>query len=178
MNLVLRYSLFFILFFPLHLLAQSKGNWEVGLFAGASNYQGDLAPNIVLSETKPVVGALLKRAVSEYFAYGVVLNYGVISGNDKNFDHLKPRNIHFQSEVFEISPQLEFNFFRFGTSPRAHKFTPYVFAGLSYFKFNPKAKLNDEWVRLQPLTTEGQGIINGAPKKYNLWQLAIPFGAG
>lgn len=178
MNSFLRYSLLFILFSPVSLFAQSKGNWEVGISAGAANYQGDLSPDIAFKETKPFVGAMLKRAVSEYFAYGLFVNYGTISGNDKNFEHLKPRNMHFQSTLFEISPQLEFNFFRFGTSPRAHKFSPYVFAGISYFTFNPKAKLNDEWVRLQPLTTEGQGIVDGAPKKYGLGNISIPFGAG
>jgi hypothetical protein len=177
MNLLLRYFLLLLLFSPLTLLAQ-KPQWEIGLFLGASNYYGDLAPNIVVGETKGAIGGMLKKDLSEYFAYSLNLNYGVISGNDNDFEHLKARNIHFKSEILEISPQLEFNFFRFGTSPRAHHFTPYVFAGLSYFKFNPKAKLNDEWIRLQPLTTEGQGIVDDVPKKYNLWQFAVPIGAG
>ncbi len=177
MNLFKRSCIFIFFLLPTGLFAQ-KGTWEIGVFAGASHYKGDLAPDIVLAETQPVVGGMIKRTVSEYFAYALHLNYGIISGNDKNFKHLAPRNMHFRSEIFEVSPQLEFNFFRFGTSPRAHKFTPYVFAGVSLFKYNPEAKLNDEWVRLQPLTTEGQGIIDGAPKKYNLWQGAIPFGAG
>ncbi|RYD81269.1 MAG: hypothetical protein EOP53_06830 [Sphingobacteriales bacterium] len=177
MKFICRILVSLALIVPAKMMAQ-KPTWEIGLFLGASNYQGDLAPNIVVAETKPAIGGFIKRAVNDYFAYSLGLNYGTVSGDDKNFKYLAPRNMHFQSEIFEITPQVEFNFFRFGSSPRAHKFTPYLFTGLSYFKFNPKAKLNDEWVRLQPLTTEGQGIIKDAPKKYSLWQFAIPIGAG
>jgi hypothetical protein len=60
--------------------------------------------------------------------------------------------------------------------------TPFAYAGIAVFRHNPQAQVpgNDlfgqpfanagEWVNLQPLKTEGQS--------YNLFQFAIPFGAG
>ncbi|MDP1746467.1 MAG: DUF6089 family protein, partial [Bacteroidota bacterium] len=45
--------------------------------------------------------------------------------------------------------------------------------------FNPQAQINNNWVDLQPLGTEGQGLPNGATKrKYKLVDVSIPFGIG
>jgi hypothetical protein len=59
------------------------------------------------------------------------------------------------------------------------KWSPYAFAGLAAYRYNPYAYYNGTKVFLQPLSTEGQNII-GYPdrKKYSLTQFAIPFGGG
>lgn len=49
--------------------------------------------------------------------------------------------------------------------------------GSSVFKFNPKALFDGKWYRLQPLSTEGQGL-SGGPKPYSLFQWAIPVHGG
>lgn len=49
--------------------------------------------------------------------------------------------------------------------------------GVSYFKFNPKANYNNQWVELKPLGTEGQGMP-GYPEPYNLNSRALTFGFG
>jgi hypothetical protein len=164
-----------ILFFPGFSFAQS---WEVGLFAGASNYQGDLAPDLVLSESHAALGLSLKQNISPYFAFTYNLNYGAISGNDNNFKPLAPRNLSFESNILEFSPQVEFNFFNFHLGLRPKKFTPYVFTGLSVFYFDPKTTYDGKKYSLRKMSTEGQGAIDGAPKRYNQLQLAIPIGGG
>ena len=46
-------------------------------------------------------------------------------------------------------------------------------------KFNPKAKLDGQWVELQPLRLEGQGMTEYPNRKeYNLIQLEVPMGFG
>ncbi|MEZ5059160.1 MAG: hypothetical protein R2879_19155 [Saprospiraceae bacterium] len=54
---------------------------------------------------------------------------------------------------------------------------PYLFVGIAASSFNPKAKYNNEWVALQPLGTEGQGI-GGNDSPYSKVAFAIPFGIG
>ncbi|MDQ3071687.1 MAG: DUF6089 family protein [Bacteroidota bacterium] len=158
---------------------KTKGVYkEIGLFAGGANYKGDLAPNIIAKTTGPAIGLVYKWNLNDFVAFGLHGTFGVITAADSNTEHLKPRNLSFRSSVIEFSPQFEFNFFRFGNKPNAKKMTPYLFTGLSIFYFNPMAKLNDEWHALQPLSTEGQGIVEFAPKPYTLYQLAIPIGAG
>jgi len=57
--------------------------------------------------------------------------------------------------------------------------SPYVFGGVAVFRFDPQAQLDQEWVRLQPLGTEGQYLDEaGTPEPYRLTQMSIPFGGG
>ena len=58
-------------------------------------------------------------------------------------------------------------------------YSPYVFAGLSFFALNPQAlNLNGQWIDLQPLGTEGQGLASVGIDKYSLVNWSIPFGLG
>ena len=51
----------------------------------------------------------------------------------------------------------------------------YLFTGLGMLAYSPRAKYNDEWVRLRPLNTEGQGDVID---NYSPVTLTIPFGFG
>jgi hypothetical protein len=59
------------------------------------------------------------------------------------------------------------------------RFSPYVAAGMGVFSFNPQAKLGNNWIDLQPLSTEGQGFAE-YPKRepYSLVQLNYSLGIG
>lgn len=50
-----------------------------------------------------------------------------------------------------------------------------AFAGAGVFNFNPQAHYNNKWYDLQPLGTEGQGIIPGK-NKYSRISFDIPVG--
>jgi len=56
-------------------------------------------------------------------------------------------------------------------------FSPYVFVGIAATHHNPKTEYQGEWYELQPLGTEGQGIMGYAPK-YDRVIVAIPYGGG
>jgi len=59
-------------------------------------------------------------------------------------------------------------------------FSPYVFAGIAVYHFNPFTfDSTGAKIYLQPLSTEGEGLQQYPNvKQYNLVQMAIPFGAG
>ncbi len=169
--------LYFLIFILAPLLGKSQ-DFEIGVFGGISNYQGDMAPDIVWKESHPAFGACLKYNMSPYFSLRFDGNYGMISGNDTNNASTKLRNLSFSTKIYELSGQLEFNFFRFAQGLRAKKFTPYVFTGISAFYFNPETQYNGETYSLRLYATEGQGYKDGQPNSYNNWQLAIPIGGG
>jgi hypothetical protein len=51
--------------------------------------------------------------------------------------------------------------------------------GIGVFSFNPLAKLNGNWIELQPLSTEGQGFAEYPNRKvYKLTQINFPVGGG
>lgn len=94
------------------------------------------------------------------------------------------RNLSFRTNITEIAAIAEFHpLFAFidwesreGDPPR---FSPYLMGGISYFTFNPQAKINNTWIDLQPLRTEGQGFAEYPDKKpYKLNGIGIPVGGG
>jgi hypothetical protein len=172
--------IFLLLAIPLCTSAQrySKNNWEISGFLGATNYLGDMAPDLAMNETRPALGLGVRRNFNSYISLVGELNCGWIAGNDSNFESLKYRGLSFRSNILDVTGQMEFNFFRFGSGPRDSRFTPYVFTGLSFFKFNPKADYGGDTYYLQRMSTEGQALTDSASKKYSLLQFAIPIGAG
>ena len=53
----------------------------------------------------------------------------------------------------------------------------YLFGGIGLMYFNPKAEYQGEWIALQPLGTEGQGLP-GQDDKYSRITFTIPYGIG
>jgi hypothetical protein len=103
-------------------------------------------------------------------------NYGRVSAYDsdsKNQFQLA-RNLSFRSDIIEGTGQIEFNFLPYIHGSPDDFFTPYLFGGLGFFYFNPKAQLDGEWIDLQPLGTEGQPIGG----EYNKGQMSLVYGAG
>ena len=91
------------------------------------------------------------------------------------------RNLHFQSPIREATVLLEVYPFSLAGITTTGRVQWYVYAGLGYFRFNPRAQLQNGWTTLQPLHTEGQGFHRPDKKittPYNLRQLTIPIGTG
>jgi hypothetical protein len=93
------------------------------------------------------------------------------------------RNLSFRSPIMELMAAVEihplFIFGNYNEDWRPPSISPYILAGIGFFKFNPQAKLNNVWVDLQPLHTEGQGFANYPERKeYKLNQVNFPLGIG
>ncbi|UTW64364.1 hypothetical protein KFE98_09560 [bacterium SCSIO 12741] len=99
---------------------------------------------------------------------------GRISGDDALSDSEinRNRNLSFTSRLYEFSSQFEFNFFEYNTFIRDEFMTPYLFTGVAFFWFDPKADLDGNAYSLRDYQTEGQS------SPYSRFQFALPFGAG
>lgn len=148
--------------------------FHANLFAGASNYQGDLQDKrFTFSQSHFAGGAGLSYDLTDKFSIrsGIVL--GRVSGDDK-FGRNKFRNLNFTSNLTEFNLGLEY----YITRIEDHALTPYVFASIALYHFDPYTyDTSRQKYFLKPLSTEGEGFLTGV-KNYNLTQLAIPFGGG
>lgn len=147
-------------------------NLHASVMAGLSNYNGDLHPKFYsLSQSKfhGAIGA--KYDMTDKISLRAHFTYGLIGADDKKSKDAaqNARNLNFKSSIMELHAGAEYNFFSFNEQ----WWSPYVFAALGVYKFNPKTA--DGGVALRNLATEGQGID---VKKYKTMQLSIPFGAG
>ena len=156
--------------------ANGQRGWEIGGLAGVSYYTGDLNTSFDLTHPGLNLSAAARYNFDKRLCMKMGLNYGFISANDKysSNDFEVRRNLHFRSNIFDFTGQVEFNFLPYTHGDTDEWFTPYVFTGFTVFKFNPQAKLGDEWIDLQPLGTEGQ--FRG--EEYFTTKLAIPYGLG
>ena len=170
-----RTILLFFLCSPFILFSQG---FEVGLMAGVSSYQGDLGPsNLKITPGKfhAAFGAFGRYNINDFFAARLSINYGTISGDDAKEG--RKRNLSFRSDLLEFTVTGEWNILGYQPYGLAKVFSPYIYAGIGFFHFNPRTQYEGEWVELQPLGTEGQSMP-GFEGKYGLVELAIPFGLG
>ena len=164
------------LFIPFMTRAQKL---HIDLFGGFSNYQGDLqSKRFTTEQAKGAVGIGLRYDLSNHFSVRTNFTYASLAANDKYNAQadLQQRNLSFQSKVTEANLLFDYNILNLSY----HKLTPYIFAGVAAFHFNPYAfdSLGNK-IYLKPLSTEGEGLAAyPGRKEYHLTQLAIPFGAG
>lgn len=160
--------------------ALSAQFWELGVTGGAYSYIGDLNPSGFFSNSSVGGGVLLRRNWHPNFSTRFSALRGTLQADDRRspMPTIRARNLNFKSELWELSLFQEFNLIPYHPQNKENQaFAPYICAGVSVFKFNPTTQYEGEWVALQPLGTEGQGLP-GFPKKYALWQAAVTIGAG
>jgi len=169
--------LFFFTFFSIYLTSFSQ-YYEIGIFGGGSYYVGDINPNKHFAMTKLAVGGVIRYNFDNHWTARVNVFQGTLTADDAVIKHHPERNLHFKTSLTEIGTILELNFFPYQTGTR-NNFTPFIFGGAAFFKFNPKAEFENEWYNLQPLGTEGQGTTAYPDKKpYRLGAIGLPFGVG
>jgi hypothetical protein len=151
------YSLL-VLFVAFSIAGYSQKGYEIGGFAGITNYIGDLNPNFSLKTPGPTIGAVARYNFNTRTALRFDAAAGWMVGKDQlsenNFQ--KARNLSFRTDYLDAALNLEFNFFNLIHGSRDQYFTPYVFGGLAFVYYNPTAKLDGTRYALRPLGTEGQ----------------------
>jgi len=154
---------------------------EIGLLGGISFYMGDLNPDMPFKDVRPAGGLFYRYNFNDRFSLRAAAHVAYVVGYDANSTDPAQleRNLSFESWLFDFSVTGEFNFFKYAPGDMRHWITPFLFGGISMFKFNPRAELNGEMWELQPLGTEGQGTTFYPDRqKYSLFNAAIPFGLG
>ncbi|TVR78652.1 MAG: hypothetical protein EA412_08210 [Chitinophagaceae bacterium] len=163
------FSLFFVFLANRSVVAQE---WEVGGWVGGAHYFGDLNTNTSFESMHPGGGVFVRYNINDRFVWKNAVSGGRVSFEDSQspYSYQQSRNLSFFSNIFEISTQIEINFFSFKKTREDTRFTPYLLTGISGFYFNPKVRYQGETYVLQELRTEDT--------RYNRFAIAIPIGGG
>jgi len=113
---------------------------ELGVFAGGSNFVGDVGNQSYINPNDLAIGLIYKWNKSTRHAWRFSLTHASLKIDDSKSDSSarKQRNYALKNNVTEISAGLEFNFFDFDLHDFGFKITPYVHTGLSYFWYDNK----------------------------------------
>ncbi len=131
---------------------------------------------------KYAIGLRLEGTIGRVKAYDSISLKSVSEGRYE-------RNLSFKSKINEVSLVAELHIlfilrsFLFeddlNIDDEPPRFSPYLAGGVGIFSFNPQTKLNNNWIDLQPLSTEGQGFSEYPTRKsYKLTQINFPVGVG
>ncbi len=176
---------------------------EVGLTAGVSYYMGDLNPSPIWGSPRPAGGVLYKYNATPHWSLRGSLLYGYLTDDDKNHAdnyYIEQRALNFRTYILEATGIVEFNLLRYSPGllrnrftnvkrathkhwKSVHNWTPYLFAGIGAFSFNPKGYYKNSdgdkvWTELRPLSTEGEGMKYYDNEPYSRVQIVFPVGIG
>jgi hypothetical protein len=172
-----------IICLPLALFAQNsivqEGEFGIGL--GAAHYFGDLNTRAKLNRPKPAAGLFFRKNFGNYVAMRVSGNFAQSGYSDiynTHNEYMRRRNLSFNTNVWELGLQGDFNFYRFMPGDPDFRFTPYITFGVSIFNYDPYAYLNGQKYFLRQLGTEGQAIDSLHRKPYSSMAVGFPFGVG
>lgn len=170
---------------PIVFFAQSQAivqEGEIGIGFGAGQYFGDLNTRSRLNTPKIAATAFFRKNFGNYIAVRASASFAQLGYSDIYNTHnafMQQRNLSFNSNIWEIALQGDFNFFRFMPGEPGYNFTPYITFGIGTFSYDPFAILNNQKYFLRTLGTEGQGnVLYPDRKTYNSMSYSIPFGAG
>lgn len=153
---------------------------ELGLTGGTSLYSGDLSPEefgVYFEELNLAYGIFGRFNISKPFSLRVGVTQGELTGDDSKVPERETiRGLNFRTAITDIALTGEYNFLRIGTEG-SFQVVPFLTGGVSVFYFSPETKIDGEFVELQPIGTEGQGLPD-YDEPYRLAQAAIPVGAG
>lgn len=156
-----------------------EGEFGVGL--GAAHYFGDLNTRAHLNRPKPAATLFFRKNFGNYIALRVGGTFAQLGYSDIYNTHnetMRRRNLSFNTNIWELGLQGDFNFYRFMPGEPDFRWTPYVTLGASVFNYDPFAYLNGEKHFLRQLGTEGQGLDTNRAQPYSSMSFAIPFGVG
>ena len=190
--------------FGQHANFNSQKNWslqkhELQIGVGATQFLGDLGGSANIGKDNSLADLNLESTGYAFwvgyrmrfhpkFATTTSISFFNLKGDDALSNNLirNSRNLHFNALCFEMQQRIEYILFSKEQYSPKYNFPGvrqaknrnqqyYLFTGLGMLAHSARAKYNDEWVRLRPLNTEGQGDVID---NYSPVTLTIPFGFG
>ena len=155
---------------------------EFGISAGAAHYFGDLNPDMHLNRPKIAIGLFFKKQYGPYTALRISGHYAQLGYSDvynTQNEFMQRRNLSFDTDIWELTLQGDFNFFKFIPGDGRFRYTPYITFGLGAFTYNPYTYYQGQKIYLRSLGTEGQGSAAYPDRKpYGNTAACFPFGLG
>lgn len=127
----------FIVFSFLVLSANAQ-TYEIGVFAGGANNIGDVGRTNYILPSGPALGGVFKWNKSKRYAWRASVTYGKFTAKDanSNITSRQQRNYVVDNSILEASAGLEWNFVDYNLHKLGPAFTPYLYTGLTYFRYD------------------------------------------
>lgn len=143
---------------------------EIGPHGGLSYYVGDINPAKHFAQSSWQAGLTVRYNQSNRWVFRLDYTHANVQASDEVIKWRPERGLSFFTTIDDISLLAEFNFLEYFTGNPKKNFSPYLFAGISGFMYNPYHVTDSTRVALRPLKTEGVA--------YSKFSLSIPFGFG
>jgi hypothetical protein len=126
-----------VLFIFLFCSAISAQTYEIGVLAGGMNNIGDVGRMNYIAPTGLSAGGVFKWNISKRYAWRASLLYGKFQADDgkSGLSSRRQRDYAMENSIFEASAGLEFNFLNYNLHKLGPAFTPYLYTGLTYFRY-------------------------------------------
>jgi len=139
---------FLIYIFALSTTIASAQLYEIGVFAGGSNYIGDIGPTTYINPNQIAIGGVAKFNWTPRIAIRGTLTYTQLFATDSKSNNSFRENVQqrsFANNLLDGALGIEFSFFKYNLAKPSFTQTPYIIAqvGLnnySIFDDNGKAK--------------------------------------
>ncbi|MCK9616915.1 MAG: porin family protein [Lentimicrobiaceae bacterium] len=124
------YILIFLILLSSTVFSQTA---EVGITGGGMYYQGDINPGTPFAMTKPGYGIIVRYNIDTRWALKSNVLFGTLQSDDATIGYKKERDCRFSTSLIETTIQAEVNFLDYFTGSMRTYFSPYIFAGASFF---------------------------------------------
>jgi len=129
---------YLLLVFSLCAFTGSAQTYEIGAFAGGTNNIGDVGRTNYILPSGLAYGGLFKWNKSKRYAWRASLLYGKFTADDSksSIASRRQRNYVVTNSILEASAGLEWNFVDYNLHKLGPAFTPYLYTGLTYFRYD------------------------------------------
>lgn len=112
--------------------------YEIGLFGGGTNNIGDVGRMNYIAPSGSAFGAIAKWNRSKRYAWRASAIYGTFTAEDVKSDlqSRRQRGLQMDNRILEFSAGLEFNFVEYNLHKLGPAFTPYLYTGITYFRYD------------------------------------------
>lgn len=186
--------------YPIELGVQLGTTQFLGDLGGTRGAGSGFITDTDFLSTRVAVGIFGRYNMGGHFSFRLDASYLSLFGDDKFagnghngfsatrfsydegwFRHY--RNLHVLTHVLEVTNSCQvipYNFKLTGsryTNAKQNVLSPYIVFGIGFILFHPQASYHNQWIDLKPLSTEGQGLVDGIDY-YSSVQLVVPTGFG
>jgi len=112
--------------------------YEIGMYAGGTNNIGDVGKMNFISPSGLAVGGIFKWNISKRYAWRASVIYGDFTADDSksSLSSRQQRGYELDNSILETSLGLEFNFVEYNLHKLGPAFTPYLYTGITYFRYD------------------------------------------
>ena len=131
----MRITVAFLLLFTASLQAQT---FEIGGYFGGANAIGDVGKTNYIDPEGLAFGALFKWNKSKRYAWRASVTRANLIFNDNlsSLESRRTRGYRVNNTILEYSAGLEFHFWEYNLHKLGPAYTPYLYTGVTYFRYD------------------------------------------